>query len=353
MMTMYNVVCAHSPKLLMALRAMTDINTDIALLVEMKLCDEWYTKKGHGYTVFATQAPSTQQGSIALVWQTARTQWTLEGMRAVMVNVISATLVSGTHRWLVIGTYLPPCLRPDNELTAIEAEYQHTPWLPVIWLGDFNVYLEDDMCERAVAISTTAQHVGVVDLLHQFKQKKYRWHTFHCRQPDGLHLHSPCNYIMVDQFMDIQSLRVMNLLCYHSDHLALKIQIPSATNQAHCQYLNNQSQLPSVKVAVDEGEPNAVFTQLLTHHERPVAPTYPTHDAWITQDTWKLIDWRTAALKWNAPQEELCMLCKSIRKMICHDWDAWLQKMGDEIQAHLDANKTTEAWQLVKVWYCH
>jgi len=53
-MTTYNVVCACGPKLLMALRAMVDINTDIALLTETKLCDERYVKKGHGYTVFAT-----------------------------------------------------------------------------------------------------------------------------------------------------------------------------------------------------------------------------------------------------------------------------------------------------------
>ncbi len=39
--------------------------------------------------------------------------------------------------------------------------------------------------------------------------------------------------------------------------------------------------------------------------------------------------------------------------MICCDWDAWLQKTGDEIQAHLDANETTDAWRLVKVWYQH
>jgi len=79
-MATYNVVCARGPKLLTALRAMEDINTDIALLTETKLCDERYAKKGHGYTVFATQAPSTQQGGVALVWRTAATHWTLEGM---------------------------------------------------------------------------------------------------------------------------------------------------------------------------------------------------------------------------------------------------------------------------------
>ncbi len=142
-MATYNVVCARGPKLLTALRAMEDINTDIALLMETKLCNECYAKKGHGYAVFATQAPSTQQGGVALVWRTAATHWTLEGMRAVTANIISATLVSGTHCWLVIGTYLPPSVRPNVELTAmtlmptskmrcVKGRSQSRPWCSIL-----------------------------------------------------------------------------------------------------------------------------------------------------------------------------------------------------------------------------
>ena len=75
-MATYNVVSAHGPKLLMALWAIADINTDITLLMETKLCDEWYAKKGHSYTIFTTQAPSTQQGGVALVWWTTGMHWT-------------------------------------------------------------------------------------------------------------------------------------------------------------------------------------------------------------------------------------------------------------------------------------
>jgi len=153
--------------------------------------------------------------------------------------------------------------------------------------------------------------------------------------------------------MVVSYLQAVNPPWYHSDHLVLKIQIPSATNQAHHRYLNNQSQLPAVQAAADEGEPNAIFTQLLTHHECLVAPTFPTCNAWIAMDTWRMIDQHTEALKWHATQEELRPLHKEIWQMICRDQDARLQKMGDKIQAHLDANETTDAWQLVKVWYQH
>jgi len=106
--TTYNVVSARGAKLLMALRAMADINTDITLLTETKLCGDRHTRQGHGYSVFASDAASCAQGGVALVWKMMGQHWMLEGMRAVSANVISATLVSGTQRWLIIGAYLSP-----------------------------------------------------------------------------------------------------------------------------------------------------------------------------------------------------------------------------------------------------
>jgi len=142
--TTYNVVSACGPKLLLVLQAMVDINTDIALLTETKLCNDRHTRQGHGYSVFATNAASTQQGGVALVWKMAGMHWTLEGMRAVSANVLSVTLVSGTQRWLLIGAYLSPTYNPNLELTNIKAEYCHHPRLPVIWLGNFNADFRND-----------------------------------------------------------------------------------------------------------------------------------------------------------------------------------------------------------------
>jgi len=170
--TTYNVVCAHGPKLLMVLQAMADINTNITLLTETKLCDEQYARMGHGFSVFAMQALTSQQGGVAFVWQTTVAHWTLEGMQAVTANVTSAKLVLGNQCWLLIGPYLAPSCQPDNKLMATEVEYCHHPRLPVIWMGDFNADLEKDNCDQAIAIATTAQHLGVVDIFCKFTQKK-------------------------------------------------------------------------------------------------------------------------------------------------------------------------------------
>jgi len=68
-------------------------------------------------------------------------------------------------------------------------------------------------------------------------------------------------------------------------------------------------------------------------------------------DTWALIDQCTAALKRLAPPAELKPLRKAICKKIKRDRAIQLQKTGEAIQEHLDAEDPKKAWRLVKVWY--
>jgi len=66
--TTYNVVSAHGTKLLEALCAMKDLNTDIAILTEAKLTGDRHARMGHGFHVFATNASSPSKGGIVLAW---------------------------------------------------------------------------------------------------------------------------------------------------------------------------------------------------------------------------------------------------------------------------------------------
>ncbi len=66
--TTYNLVSACKEQLLTALRAMADLNMDIAILTETKLVSDQYTKQGFRYHMFATSAASPSQGGIALIW---------------------------------------------------------------------------------------------------------------------------------------------------------------------------------------------------------------------------------------------------------------------------------------------
>jgi len=351
--TTFNVVSARRTRLLEALRAMADLNTDIALLTETKLTRGKYARRGHGFHVFATSAVSPSQGGVALIWREGIHHWTLEGMRALSPNSISATIVTGHKRWLLLGTYLSPNTEPDTELDYLEAEYRRHPTLPVILLGDLNADIHDVGNARSISIATTLQQLGVTDTIACFPQKNGRRCTRHRHLLDGSHQRSRCDYIMTDKRVPVKFIRIIDPPRFISDHLAIKIQLISSTTQEHSRYLHNRTQLPAVQPKRDEKEPNRMFHQLMTHRTRTMPQTRPARDAWIAQDTWALIDRRNAALRRMAPSEELRPLRKAIRRKIKRDRAARLQTTGREIETHLEADDPKEAWRLVKLWYRH
>ena len=273
--TTYNVVSARGTRLLGALRAMADLNTDIAVLTETKLCGGRHAKQGFGYSVFATSAVSPHQGGVALVWRTKPAHWILEGVRTLSANSLSAILVSGTKRWLLLGTYLSPNEDPESELGILEVEGQRHPNVPVILMGDLNADLNDNANLRSIAITTTIQHLGAVDIFHRFIQKKKRRNTRHRRLSDGSEQRSRCDYALVDPSIDVCSIRIVIPPRFHSDHRAVKLQLRSSTPQDHRRYVHNRSQLPHVRPKPDEKGPNRKFEELLKH--RVPIPRLHTH----------------------------------------------------------------------------
>jgi len=332
---------------------MDDINTDIALLTETKLCHGRHTRKGFGYTVMATDAPSHSKGGVALAWRTTASHWSLEGVRPLSPNSISATLVSGTQRWLLLGTYLTPNASPDTELDILDAEYRRNPRLPVILVGDLNADINNMDDERCITIATAALQLGTTDVFHHFPQKNKRRFTRHKLMRNGTHQRTRCDYALVDADVPVQSLRLIIPPRFHSDHWAIKLEIRSSSAKVHNRYIHNRTQLPRIPALPDEGGPNKLFKELLGLHNCPQPNIYPPRDTWIATDTWALIDQRTSALNRLATQEELRPLRKAIRKKVRRDWAVRLQQTGEAIQGHLEADETREAWRLVKVWYRH
>jgi len=136
--TTYNTVSARGVICLQeVLWAMSDLNTDIAILTEAKLCKR--AQHGSGYSVFALGAPSASQGGVALVWQLKLAHWTLESMQAISPNLVSAMLVLGTHWWLLLGTYLTPNEPPDTELNALKDKHHCNAHLLVILVGNLKL----------------------------------------------------------------------------------------------------------------------------------------------------------------------------------------------------------------------
>ncbi len=93
-------------------------------------------------------------------------------MWAISANSISATLVSGKNRWLLLGTYLAPSEPPDDKLDRLEMEYHWHLHLPAILMGNLNADITDLTNSHSITIATMLQHIGVADLFHKFPQKQ-------------------------------------------------------------------------------------------------------------------------------------------------------------------------------------
>jgi hypothetical protein len=64
----YNIRNGHNGGLESALRVMEGIGADLGILMETKVTDGIHTRNWSGYSVVASNTPSTHQGGIALFW---------------------------------------------------------------------------------------------------------------------------------------------------------------------------------------------------------------------------------------------------------------------------------------------
>ena len=82
-----------------------------AILSEMKITDDRYTRMMSGYKVLSTKAPSKHKGGIALLWHPDHEGFEVEAARVVTPNLITFQLVTGDKRYYVMGIYIPPTMR--------------------------------------------------------------------------------------------------------------------------------------------------------------------------------------------------------------------------------------------------
>ena len=109
-----NVMSARGNRLNMAVRELHRMNIDLTVLTEAKLTVP-YTISAFGYQITATMAASPHQGGIALAWK-ENDSWHLESPLPLWPNVMSAVLVSGRTKTLIVGVYIPPT--SDAETTT-------------------------------------------------------------------------------------------------------------------------------------------------------------------------------------------------------------------------------------------
>jgi exonuclease III len=218
----YNINSGRGERLISAVRAMSDMNMDFAILTETKLQDGIHAKYYQGYEIEATNAKSKHQGGVALIWKEGASHG-IESIRHHGPDVLSFELVTGSFRWLVIGAYISPNLDGKEECNYILQARNQRPRLPIIISGDLNVDLEkDNQDERSQRISNCLSIIGVEDMSKHYRRRHRFFDGMTWRQYRELTwIKSRCDYVLSDNIQKFQSVRIADPRRYDSDHYAV------------------------------------------------------------------------------------------------------------------------------------
>ena len=345
----FNVVSARRTRLNQAIRAMSLMSLDLVVLTETKLTRGLHATSFLNYSVAATDAASAHQGGVALVYRANSDHfWHLESIRSFGPNVISALLVSGTHRWNLVGCYIPPSDRDGTTLSQIHSAAQRFSH-PLLLLGDLNVDLDNPHSPRDLAISASLATLGIFDFSTSFYRRVHRW-TW-CQRRDGVVIHSLCDYILGTSRTDWRNIQYKTVPYYDSDHRLVRgdLLLPSA--HCHHHYVKLRKRYPFRLPSRSTRLCDKKLSFLRKHRDRP-SPAQFRSDSWIAPDTWVLIDRRAHAKRFrNTSSAQLRLLSCSIRRHIRHDRRVRTNTIGRHIELCLASNDSKGAYRHLKGWY--
>jgi len=366
----YNMMSARGNRLEMVMREMCSMHVDIGILTETKLNHDMHTTECNGYCIVCTKAESAHLGGVALFYRsscsTSSFSWSVEGIRTHGPNVISCTIVSGSHRWTLIGCYIPPSedcsLGDDATLLHLQKAVATRALHPIIFLGDINVdlcHIDDD---RAENIATFLALLGLSDVSDHFSHPRGRWTWSQMRQ--GHYIRSVTDYILAEAVENF-SRWAIRYPRYDSDHRAIVAELRLAPLAVHRRYLRSRRPLvhiPRPFTRVDQLFHNLFVLSRSAHQD--LSQRSARHRSWISANTWQLIDQRASlrqqllpsSVPWSAQDlvdRELRFkaLGKDIQRSLCRDRRKRAELVSQQAQAHYTAGRFHEAYRTIRGWY--
>jgi exonuclease III len=311
-----NIRCGLYSNLNVSLRALHQMRIDFGILMETKIDNDMYTRDCCGYSIFATHAKSKHQGGVALFYRTQNTTWWVEGDKAHGPNVISCILVSGNHRWNVIGAYIPPSEDDGETIRYINEAVQYRGTKDsYILLGDFNVDLDRPRDVRDDEIVSQVVLLALEDVGDYFSHPRGRW-TWSQKRNERYY-RSRTDYIMAQEIGDFQRWAI-KIPRIHTDHRAIIAELRLGTFHAHRSYTSCRRSLPPFPYQQPVSQ-NDIRFEHLKQQKDFVDPKTARDRSWISKTTWTLIDKRVRAARWHFPSEIIANYSKAIRKSLRKD----------------------------------
>jgi hypothetical protein len=154
-----------------AAKGLAKMGVGCAILSEMKITDDRYTRMKSGYKVLSTKAPSKHKEGIALLWQPDHEGFEVEATRVVTPNLITFQLVMGDEQYYVMGIYIPPNNAGGGD--DLRAAWEACPanCSPIV-MGDLNINVEHPRDEREAAIADLLDEINLVDTSRKFNLRR-------------------------------------------------------------------------------------------------------------------------------------------------------------------------------------
>ncbi len=309
-----------------------------------------FTRHLSGYNVLALDATSSSSGGIALFWR-GNILYEVKEMRIWGPNIISIHLMMGSTQFFVVGCYIPPS---DLEtLACIEKAWPECPkGAHPILVGGLSLNLRAPCTEREETIAEQVDAMDLVDMSRHFCQRsgtrlRGRW-TWRMRR-EGIWISSQCNYFLGRETDRRRFRRIsIQMPCYHSDHRALVAVIYSEGGEDLKRYRRRTQRFPVSLPCGPRTQLDAGYEELLQHVVRPPPRERPANK-WITDATWKVVDYRTLLRrKGMLSQAAARNLGRKIKVCLKADCLQRAVTTASNVKGCLAAGEYIEAWHYLK-----
>lgn len=248
--------------------------------------------------VVASEAPSSRQGGVALCWRESRL-FEVEETRFWGPNVVAFRLLTGKHRYYVVGCYVPPS--EMDTFDHVESAWGQCPkgFTPIL-MGDLNVDLETPSDERDDRVAEWCDTQDITCMSRHFRQRRRkrargRW-TWSQRRL-GRWISSHPDYVLTTPRGRRRLRRVTITWPRHhdTDHHMIRVLLQEGSVRKLTEYRRRRTRFP-LTIEGPQTELEKQFEELKSTMEKPNVRTLPKH-GWISDETWALVDRRAAMRK--------------------------------------------------------
>jgi hypothetical protein len=165
---------------------------------------------------------------------------------------------------------------------------------------------------------------------------------------------SCCDHILGSNQQMFMNISLKDPRCFSSDHYMVVGKLQSVTHSSNHSYLRGRTRFPLRPLKWGPLTHVDMIFQALKRAEVPPLPRQWSWNAWISEETWKLVDERAAMRKRSGcDRTAYCHLDRRVKAALRADRTRQVEEAAVAIDLLLVENKLREAWNRTKAWYHH